>query len=244
MVDGKYIKVKRYDRKIPVIYGIDYLTHDIPHFVLSVSENYQTLKKFFISLRLANYPLQAVVSDDNLNIRESCLSIYPNAVTQLCQNHYKQNLRYSLGLPRDESYKDFMREVETLFVRKMSMEDFRGRASKIYLEYKNNPLLTQLMLDIEKRSEELLAYTKLPHVPRTNNLIESFNSHLEGRLKTIKGFEDFESAKLWLNQYFIQRRLRPFTDCTKQFTYLNRKRSLEMTLKPCYQMDNILKLIR
>ena len=30
VVDGKYVKVKGYDQKIPFIYGIDYLTHDIP----------------------------------------------------------------------------------------------------------------------------------------------------------------------------------------------------------------------
>jgi hypothetical protein len=67
LVDGKYIKVKGFDRKIPVIYGIDYLTHDIPTYIFSVSENYQTLKKFFSSLRLLNYPLYSLVSDDNLN---------------------------------------------------------------------------------------------------------------------------------------------------------------------------------
>lgn len=37
LVDGKYIEVKGYDRKIPVIYGIDYLTHDIPTYVFSLS---------------------------------------------------------------------------------------------------------------------------------------------------------------------------------------------------------------
>jgi len=39
LVDGKYVKVKGYPRKIPVVYGVDYLTHDIVHFVLGVSEN-------------------------------------------------------------------------------------------------------------------------------------------------------------------------------------------------------------
>lgn len=244
LVDGKYLKVKGYKRKIPAIYGVDYLTHDIVHFVLGTSENYHILKKFFTSLRLANYPLKVVVSDDNRNIPESCLSIYPNAINQLCQNHYKHNLRISLNLANDTTYVPFMKNIETLFCRKMGIEEFKLRASKIYCAYSHDELAKSTMLDIAKRSGELTAYTKMANVPRTTNLIESLNSHLQGRLKTIKGFESFKSANTWLNQYFIQRRLKPFTDCTKQFRSLNGKSSLQQTLKDTYKIKDILKLIR
>ena len=244
MVDGKYIKVRGYDRKIPVIYGVDYLTHDIVHFVLGTSENYRLLLKFFTSLRLANYPLKAVVSDDNQNIPQACLKVYPNAITQLCQNHYKHNLRITLNLANDSTYIPFMKNIETLFSRKMGIEEFKLRASKIYEAYKYDDLAKKVMLDIARRSPDLLAYSKLPNVPRTNNLIESLNSHLEGRLKTIKGFKSFKTAKLWLNAYFVRRRLKPFTDCTKQFRSLNGKSSLEITLKDAYKIEDILKLIR
>jgi transposase-like protein len=244
LVDGKYIKVKGYERKIPVIYGVDYLTHDIIHFVLGTSENYRLLLKFFTSLRLANYPLQALVSDDNQNIPQTCLKVYPNAVCQLCQNHYKQNLRITLNLSNDPTYIPFMQNIETLFCRKMGTEEFKAKASRIYEAYKYDDLAKNVMLDIARRSGELVAYLKVPNTPRTTNLIESFNSHLEGRLKTIKGFESFKGAKLWLNAYFVRRRLKPFTDCTKQFKSLNGKSSLEITLKDSYKIENILKLIR
>ena len=244
LVDGKYLKVKGYDRKIPVIYGVDYLTHDIVHFVLGQSENYNLLLKFFASLRLANYPLKAVVSDDNQNIPQACLYTYPNAITQLCQNHYKHNLRISLNLANDSTYIPFMKDVETLFCRKMGIEEFKTRASKIYQKYKDDDLSKKVMLDIAKRSGELLGYLKVPNTPRTNNLIESLNSHLQGRLKTIKGFKSFKTAKLWLNAYFIKRRLKPFTDCTKQFKHLNGKSSLEITLKDNYKIEDVARLIK
>ena len=236
--------VKGYSRKIPVVYGVDYLTHDIPNYTLSVSENYQTLKKFFISLRLSNYPLKAVVSDDNVNIFQACKYVYPKAVCQLCQNHYKQNLRATLGLYQDKTHLEFMKELETLFCKKLSIEDFKGRASKIFSRNKNDKLRVQIMLDIAKRSSELMAYTKIKHTPRTNNLIESLNSHLEGRLKTIKGFQSFKHADYWLNHYFIQRRLRPFTDCKGKFRKLNGKSSLQNTLKDGYKIEDVLSLIR
>lgn len=244
LVDGKYVKIKGYKKKIPVIYGIDYLTHDIVHYVLGPSENYQLLLKFFSSLKLANYPLQAVVSDDNQNTPQACFKVYPHTIWQLCQNHYKHNLRITLNLKNDPTYRPFMRDVETLFSSKISIEDFRSRASKIYNKYKEDSLATKVMLDIARRSPDLLAYLKLSHVPRTNNLIESFNSHLQGRLKTIKGFQNFKTANLWLNAYFIKRRLKPFTDCTKHFKKLNGKSSLQQTLKESYKIEDILKLIR
>ena len=65
LVDGKYVKVKRFDRKIPVIYGVDYKTHDIPHFRLAKTEDYLNCKRFFESLKLTDYVLQAIVCDDN-----------------------------------------------------------------------------------------------------------------------------------------------------------------------------------
>jgi len=244
LVDGKYLKVKGYKKKIPVIYGIDYLTHDIVHFVFGPSENYNLLLKFFSSLKLANYPLQAVVSDDNRNIPEACLKVYPTAIWQLCQNHYKHNLRITLNLANDPTYKPFMRQVETLLSGKLSAEDFKGRARKIYDKYKSDTLLEKIMFDIAKRSGDLTAYTKLHHTPRTTNLIESFNSHLQGRLKTIKGFKNFKHAKYWLNVYFFRRRLKKFTDCEKQFKKLNGTSSLELTLSNIENYKTLLRLIK
>jgi transposase-like protein len=244
LVDGKYVKIRGYKKKIPVIYGVDYLTHDIIHFVLGPSENYQLLLKFFSSLKLANYPLQVIVSDDNQNIPQACLKVYPTAIWQLCQNHYKHNLRITLNLSNDSTCKPFMKELETLFSGKISIEDFRSKASKIYNKYQENDLCKKVMLDIARRSPDLFGYLKLKNTPRTTNLIESFNSHLQGRLKTIKGFKSFKGANLWLNAYFVKRRLKPFTDCTKQFKKLNGRCSLQQTLKEGAEIKDILKLIR
>lgn len=244
LVDGKYVAVKGYERKIPVLYGIDYLTHDIPSYVLSVAENYQTCRAFFTSLRLLNYPLQAVVSDDNVNIYQACLSVYPKAVTQLCQNHYKQSLRLGLNVGADSTYRPFMEEVEQLFERKRSLDEFTRLAGKVYVRYGHDQACAAVMVEMQRRLPRLLGYANLPGVPTTSNLIESFNSHLEGRLKTIKGFETFKHADSWLNAYFIRRRIKKFTDCSGKFRGLNGKCSLQQTLKPHYNFDNVLKLIR
>lgn len=78
LVDGKYVKVKKNTRKIPVLYGVDYKTHDIPHYRLTKAEDYLNCKRFFESLKLTDYPLQAVVCDDNNNIYNAAKYVFPN----------------------------------------------------------------------------------------------------------------------------------------------------------------------
>jgi transposase-like protein len=243
VVDGKYIRVKGYERKIPVLYGIDYLTHDIPTYILSQGENYQTCHTFFTSLRLLKYPLQAVVSDDNANIYQAAQSVYPKAVSQICHNHYKEGIRQNLGVRIDPTYVPFMRDIELLFAKRRSKEEFAHVAGKIFYHYKHDPRCVGVLVDIQKRLPQLTAYMYQPHIPRTTNLIESYNSHLEGRLKTIKGFESFTHADNWLNAYFLKRRLQKFTDCTKQFRSLNGTCSLEHTLRFPSTKAKFLKLL-
>lgn len=228
LVDGKFLKVKGYDHKIPVVYGIDYLTHDIPTYRLSPSENYLTFLKLFQSLRLMNYPLQALVSDDNLNIPNACREIYPRVVWQLCLNHFKENIRNTLQVRTDPTYAPFMYDLQSLFCKKRSEDDFNRLTYNIVAKYKEDSLCIAILLDIKRRQQDLMGYLKVKGTPSTNNLIESFNSHINGRLRTIKGFENFKHANLWLNGYFIRRRMKPFTDCEGKFRVLNGRASLEV----------------
>lgn len=238
------MKVKGYDRKIPVLYGIDYLTHDIPTYIFSVAENYQTCFSFFQSLKLLLYPLQAVVCDDNINIYQAAQKVYPGCTIQLCHNHYKETIRAALSVRTDPMYVPFMRAIEYVFEKRRSKEEFQVLAGKLVHRYKEDIRCMNVLADIQRRLPLLTGYMQQKHIPRTTNLIESFNSHLEGRLKTIKGFESFKHADAWLNAYFVKRRLTQFTSCGKQFKYLNGKTSLEETMKDSSKIEKLLKLIR
>lgn len=231
VVDGKFVSVRGYEKKIPVIYGIDYLTHDIPTYKLVPSENYRACLDFFTHLRLLNYPLKALVCDDNTNIRDACCKVYPSAVVQLCQNHFKENIRKLLGVRTDPIHRPFMHDVEVLFTGKRSLDDFNRVGKNLFNKYKNDELYVKTLLDIDFRKDSLLGYLMCQNTPKTTNLIESFNSHMQARLKSIKGFKSFKTADLWLNGYFIKRRTQKFTDCKGKFKCLNGKTSLEKTAK-------------
>ena len=223
------MKVKGYGHKIPVVYGIDYNTHDIPTYILSRGENYKTCVAYFKSLRLLNYPLQGMVCDDNINIIQACRYIYPHSVIQICHNHYKENIRKNLQVRTDATYKSFMQSIETILGKKRSSLDLNHRARGIFNSYQFDPRCSSILVDIQRREEVLFAYRNLKGLPVTTNLIECYNSHLQGRLKTIKGFESFKHANYWINAYFLRRRTKKMTDCSGKFKRLNGKTSLSKT---------------
>jgi len=116
LVDGKYIKVKRYDRKIPVLFGVDYKTHDIPHFKLVKSEDYLNCKKYFESLKLTDYSLQALVCDDNQNIYNAAKYVFPNVVIQLCHVHFLRNAKAVLDLKENPVHQLFFQVLKKVLI--------------------------------------------------------------------------------------------------------------------------------
>lgn len=124
-----------------------------------------------------------------------------------------------------------MREIEELFLFKRSPDDFNRKAKNILKENEGNSLCISIIADIYRNQNLLLGWRGEKHVPTTTNLIECFNSHLQGRLKTIKGFESFKHADLWLNAYFLRRRMKRFTSCEGKFRGLNGYSSLQKSKK-------------
>lgn len=124
-----------------------------------------------------------------------------------------------------------MEDIRTLFRGRRSASDFGNCAFKMILKYQTDPLCMAVMKDINENKNLLLAYLKLPALCKTNNLIECFNSHIQQRVKTLKGFKSFKHASLWLNGLLLRRRFLKLTDCKGKFRRLNNKRSIDLSKK-------------
>ncbi len=232
LVDGKYITVKKQDRKIPVLYGVDYASHDIPHYRLTRAEDYANCKKFFESLKLTSYPLQAVVCDDNTNIYTAAQFVFPNVTIQLCHVHFLRNVKFALDLETNQYHQLFYPLLSKLLVEKRSKDDFEKKAANLVRQFSKDEMCSGILIELARKQPLLQGYLQHKGTPTTTNLIESMNSHLEARVKPLKGFESFKHADLWLNGFFLKRRTKKWTDCAGKFRRLNGKTSLEITQKP------------
>lgn len=144
IVDGKFVKVRGFEKKIPLLWGIDYLTYDIPVFVLAASESYESWLKYFEYLKSIKYPLQIVICDDNENIKLAAQYIFPNVIIQTCQNHFLENIRRDLQVRTEEKYRSFVDDLKYwLFSQKFHRADFERRAFKVF---KNIPRNSRLHL--------------------------------------------------------------------------------------------------
>jgi len=240
IVDGKYIHVKGHEKKIPLIWGLDYLSHDVLVWQLSGSENFISYLAFFNSLKAIHYPLQTVVCDELESIILAAQTVYPKVHIQICTNHYKEGIRRLLRSRTTPEHEHFIKQIEFLF-RKINMRGYSKYAKKLFLEHNNNPIYRNILMGINNKHKILTRYLTDKHIPSTSNLIELYNSHLEARLRSIKGFKSFYTAELWLNAYVLNRRLSKFTSCCKKFKKLNGVCSLSLTAKDNYPKIQFIK---
>ncbi|MDO8497708.1 MAG: transposase [bacterium] len=229
LFDGKYIHVKGYAGKIPLLWGIDYFTHDIPVFTLAPSENYQSWARYFSFFRIISHHPQLLVCDDNVNIKMAARNAFPTVKIQTCTNHFKENVRRELKVRTDKTYLHFSSEVDSILSHKLSDEVFNKWMGILFEDYAHDPVTLSILANIEKYKKELLAYRGIKGAPTTTNLIECFNSHLQDRLASLKGFESFKHATLWLNAYILKRRFTRLSGCEGKFRHLNGERPIDKT---------------
>ena len=234
ILDGKYVKVRGFKQKIPFLFGIDYWPHDPLVGLLAPAESEEAFRKFFRLLKTVNYPLQIVVADDVISALEpALLHYYPKAKIQLCQNHYLENIRQALNIRTQSNHQHFFNSLKKhVFDEYEDNERLNAALHHVLTKRCENILVRQtIVMDVHRRRKYLFAYKTIPYCPKNTNLNELYNSHLNGRLKTIKGFKSFHAAERWLNAYLIRRRTKSFTDCQEKFKKLNGFCSLQMTLK-------------
>lgn len=231
VVDGTYISVAGFRKKLVLIWGIDYKTHDIPHYVIGSAENYQTMLAYFKRLKMVGYELRYLVCDDSEGIKMAARYVYPGVIIQTCLRHYRESIKRDLGIHTSNQYLGFYLEIDKLFTERLCDVEVAREVTKIYLQYKGDPRCLYWLKDVMRRLGELTNYHQYEGAPNTTNLIEGYNSHLKGRLKTIKGFKSLTTMKLWIKAYIVKRRLCVFTSCEKGFKHLNGICSLQKVLK-------------
>ena len=230
--DGKYFNVAREESDWVLLWGVDYFRHDIPIMFVAPSENYQAWSKFFFYFRIISHHPQLLVCDDNTNLKMAARKNFPHVKIQTCFNHFKENVRRTLKVRSEDTYKDFMQRIEAVLTDKLNDEIMNKKLSLIYHDYQHDVVSVSVLTNIARYKEELTGYRGIAGSPVTTNIIEGLNSHLEGRLHSLRSFQTVQYAKLWLNGYVLKRRFTKYTDCRGKFRSINGKTGVELTKKP------------
>lgn len=230
--DGTYVKVRNYEKKIPFIWGVDYLTHDFPVSMLAPSENFISCLGFFSKLKNVGYDLKCLVCDGNPAISNAAEYVFPKVITQTCLKHYLKNISDDLNIKSSKKYRKFFKFIHhVLYEITPNQQHIAHKIAANYDRFKDDEKQYYWMTKIMRDRQILTNYTRVDNAPRTTNIIECFNGHLKDRLRSIRGFKSFHSAKYWLNAYVIKRRFTKFKACGKKFKHLNGFSPLELTAK-------------
>ncbi len=227
VLDGKYVKVKGFESKIPFIYGVDYESHDIVVSSLCKSESTESFKKVFRILKEIDYLLKVVVCDNVLkSLIPAVKYYYPNVRIQLCLNHYIENVRTLLNVRTSNEHYIFFEEIYDLLYHKFGGNE-NHNFKKLLFKYEKDIRYKFILLDIYDDFDFLFTYLDNNRIPNNTNLIELFNSHFNNRITLAKGFNSLNTADRFLNALVVRRRTLPFTDCSAKFSYLNNICSLD-----------------
>jgi hypothetical protein len=139
-----------------------------------------------------------------------------------------------------ETYAIALRRIDSL------EKYFLPRAVRVPYPAPQAQLVKKLFNDLTANQEYLLNYLQYPHmhIPRTTNLLEGYNSHLESRLGSIRGFGSDTTARNYLNAWILKRRFTPLTDCRGKFKSLNGKTPLECAGADISKVTDWLKFCR
>jgi hypothetical protein len=118
LVDGKFVPVKEVkhhkegfiprSRKrlqnrvrggLTVVPFVDYLTHDVPSYVIASSENRDEVSEGYEHLKEIGYPLRIVVCDERMGwIAEGARDLFPDVIIQYCLKHYTEAIYRTLKI--------------------------------------------------------------------------------------------------------------------------------------------------
>jgi len=316
LIDGKYVPVKnlkketidmRGDNLVPrsakrrgktkkglvILPFADYLTHDIPVYIIASSENMFEIREGFRKLKEMRYDLKILVCDESMGeIAQIAKEFYPDVIIQTCLKHYSANVdkefkvngikrtmkaiekklekigdnifipthhgdirkameltnqladlefEYNYLIKIQEIFHEIFWKVETAEELTEAEDTLNTVISHINPD--THPYADRIRkryLDYYKKWDQITAFAHHPDldIPRTTNLIEGFNSTtLEMRFTSIRGFENEETARSYINAMILKYRFHKFKCCRKKFKHLNGKSPLEI-VNPLHNLKN------
>ena len=217
----------------------------IKHYLAKLNRMLVT-QSIVVKLRVKERKIEKLFTDPNSEYIPVSRHYSLKQIVKLTNEMADLEFRYELLLSFQSIIVDIItaKDYETALIKIESLNKyFWPKRQKMNFPKAQIRLAKKLLANFHDNQEYLLNYLKYPHlnIPATTNLLEGFNSQLELRLSSIRGFETVETANNYINAWIIKRRLTKFTDCRNSFKKLNGKCPLECASADISKSKKLLK---
>ena len=228
-IDEKYVLVPKNNkpegkmkRWMYVYFAVDCYTYDLLHIAIYPYNNRSSAAAFLWALRAKGYHPRVVVTDLRVDYGALIAQVFPKAVHHECIFHALQQLHHDLKDIYGADYVETQPAVETLrqeidhIFTARTKRTAQRRYDKVLAQRKHfvtaTPQAEALFAFLERHWPRLLNSIESRIVPSTNNATEQVIRIFSQHYKTFCGFENIESAQLYLSVFEKMYRFTPFSD--------------------------------
>jgi transposase-like protein len=228
-VDEKYVLVPKNDkaegdmrRWMYVYLAVDCYTYDLLHIEIYPYNTKQSACAFLLALRAQGYHPRVVVTDMRVDYRDVVAHVFPKAVHHECIFHALREVREHAQEAYGINYAQTCPEVQRLLEEIDCIFDARSkrtaqqRYEKVLAQRETfvtpTPEATAIFDFLERHWPYLVNAIESQLIPTTNNAVEEVIRIFTQHYKTFCGFENVESARLYLGVFEKVYRFTPFSD--------------------------------
>jgi hypothetical protein len=228
-IDEKYVLVPKSDKPeakmkkwMYVYFAVDCYTYDLLHIEIYPFNTKQSAKAFLLALRAKGYHPRVVVTDLRVDYGPLIASVFPKATYHECIFHALQDAHKHIKEVYGTDYAKTHPEVETL---REEIDHIFDARTKRTAQRRYEKVLAQRETFVAQMPEAKAIFEFLEHhwpklvnaiesriIPTTNNACEEVIRIFTQHYKTFCGFENIETARLYLGVFEKVYRFTPFSN--------------------------------
>ena len=228
-IDEKYVLVPKNDkpnekmtRWMYVYLAVDCYTYDLLHIEIYPYNTKHSATAFLLALRAKGYHPRAIVTDMRVDYRDVVSRVFPKAVHHECIFHalqeFHQQLKEAYGLTYANTHPDVvtLREQVNHIFDARTKRTAQRRYEKVLAQRQRfvaeTPKADAAFAFLERHWPYLVNAIESHHIPRTNNATEQVIRIFTQHYKTFCGFENIDTARLYLGVFEKVYRFTPFSE--------------------------------
>jgi hypothetical protein len=227
-VDEKYVLVPKNDKPdgdmrhwMYVYLAVDAWTYDLLHIALYPYDNQDSAHAFLLDLRAKGYHPKVIVTDLRRDYGSVIVQVFPQAVHHECIFHALQNVQKHVKDVYGADYAQTHPEAQQLKQQIYAIFDTQSpqEAQQRYLQVlslkdaytQTTPQAKSIFDFLEHHWPKLVNAIGSDFIPTTNNTVELVIRRFDQHYQNFCGFDNIESAQLYLGVFEKLYRFTPFS---------------------------------